>query len=363
MGRTSSSCTLSRLTNRVRGVTLTITTHTIIATFCIIYLICAISNLFLGFGSSCRGGHCLDSISWEFPGEYDLDVLYGPLLCLFKPIIHFGDRVWAAGHFGLRYVSKALARRKSIEDIPTRKPNRARWKPFGKTKAALGKDQPRLPFELVIMISRQLHYADLVNVSRSSKRLRTTFFGDEDPAAVVEDLCRYACAGTLARTRCGICGIQMCTACRVEGIEKPQSNAFRHLTRCRPSCSKCFYKNHCRMKPRPGQRRQYTSYDTSSYTDYEYARRRQQADVEMSAGSSPLPRTDVCRICSRKLPAERKAVTEARDRLEVQRLARHPLACWECKEPLPAKGPRWWIDLDSERECRWFVHLPWAADA
>jgi hypothetical protein len=72
-------------------------------------------------------------------------------------------------------------------------------------------DSSTLPLEVVEIIAQNLHYADLVRVGRSSKRLRGLFFGIE--AGTVKDrlnhLRRRAC-DRRSISQCSVCNSQCC---------------------------------------------------------------------------------------------------------------------------------------------------------
>lgn len=80
----------------------------------------------------------------------------------------------------------------------------------------------------------------------------------------------------------------------------------------------------------------------------------------LQADASILVPKPVCGVCVARTDEARKALLEERDRLEVWRLAKLPLVCGECKGPLKATGPMWWINQARQRECRNGTHPPWA---
>lgn len=71
--------------------------------------------------------------------------------------------------------------------------------------------------------------------------------------------------------------------------------------------------------------------------------------------------TSLCRTCASLTEAERKEELEARDKKELDRLARLPLTCDGCKAILSPRGPRWWVCRQCNAECPSHVHPPWAA--
>ena len=284
----------------------------------------------------------------------------------------------------LRYMSKYLTRNKGLGRA------KAKEQEWEKVESGNVEKKPllqpygtRLPNELVIMIARNLHYADLVNLNRSSKGLRAFFFGEDHPLEFLRDLRQYACDGRIPKSQCALCRVQTCSvrSARIavcvytltlpQGCQTPdlipQSNAFQHLTQCLPVCSKCFYRKHCLWNTtRPSPARDiWGSVRVESRWDKikaEWKGRRSPnvtQDLELLGGAeSPTAHNGLCQICAVKLQDEKLAALEAQNMYQVQRLARLPLACSSCREILPATGVRWWVGWTG-RECTWHGHPNW----
>ncbi|KAL2022441.1 hypothetical protein VTK56DRAFT_5270 [Thermocarpiscus australiensis] len=279
------------------------------------------------------------------------------MLWLSTPALRVLDHPLAACRFGFRYMCKAFETRNSREHDG--KGVRHKKKPLAGKHAESHVDSgepPGLPSELLVKISQQrLHLVDLVSASNASKKLRMELFGSEDAVVPeqLEDLGEITCQGR-TRSSCGICGIQTCAGCQTKRAVAP-SLASQHLTDCRPYCFKCFYKTYCRWWGPQGQRLARHA-DTCGLRD-------RQTDVEMVVGPvrAAAKIETLCRMCASMTQAERKDKLEARDAMELDRLARHPLACAKCKEILPGRGPRWWICHQCFTECPSKMHPPWAA--
>lgn len=65
-----------------------------------------------------------------------------------------------------------------------------------------------LPLEIVRMIAQDAHHVDLTSVSRSSRLLRTSFFGELDVKARLDGLKDFTCDS--GRSSCDICRSQIC---------------------------------------------------------------------------------------------------------------------------------------------------------
>lgn len=86
---------------------------------------------------------------------------------------------------------------------------RAGWLINEKSKSQI--PDHRLPLQLVIRISQELHYADLVNVSLSSRALRERFLGRERPWTMLEALRQHTCGQQPTKSHCAICNNQVCS--------------------------------------------------------------------------------------------------------------------------------------------------------
>lgn len=127
----------------------------------------------------------------------------------------------------------------------------------------------------------------------------------------------------------------------------------KHLSACRPYCSKCFYTSNCRGVAKQGQ--------WSAGHRGTCPLGAQQTDVEMGAvGSADLAMMTVCRMCAAATPAERREISKAREGREIERRRREPMDCARCKGALSEKGPRWWVCHGCFAECPSHIHPSWA---
>jgi hypothetical protein len=140
--------------------------------------------------------------------QYDIDLfpwLFTPVRIVFRPFYLVYRFSRGSIHMAVRYMSKYLSRKKHINH-----PHKYEGSTYD-VKPALESHSLRLPMELVIMITKDLHHADLLNIARSSKYLRTAFFGADNPAQVARDLRQFACTGGAPLTICPVCSIQTCS--------------------------------------------------------------------------------------------------------------------------------------------------------
>ncbi|SPQ24447.1 da038d89-998d-401d-ba4c-a4be060dff2c [Thermothielavioides terrestris] len=294
----------------------------------ILYLLCGVFNILLGFGGVAHSGPG-SRTAFGLPPQYDIDLfgwMFGPLRCLLKPVVYVYKHLRASLYFACRYVSKYMSRKKKLTLRPTK-----HLRPPKNAKGESGNHGgPRLPLELAIMIVRELHYADLVNLSRSSKALRAVFFGSRSPEQAMKDLRPFVCGGEISCARCAVCKIQICPGCEHRALI-PLSGAFRHLRACRPACSRCFYKNHCVQRVTPADyarargsstRRQFDPSWVSELRRYfQWARQRFRSsrNVETnSVGAYDVLDEAICQNCATLWRREMLAEVEAESLRELQ---------------------------------------------
>lgn len=182
----------------------------------ILYLICAIVNILLGFagGQLSRQSEVrfIDSLRSLLCVWWSLLLNIGcaTLLLVPIPVRRPFDYVQASAYVSFKYALKWA------------RGNLKRWmmrwhrklQEADQEHAPVSGDLPRirncLPAELTLMIFQHLHYVDLVNLARSSSKMRVYFFGNENPLHVIQSLRRYACSDKPNQT-CAVCDVQMCS--------------------------------------------------------------------------------------------------------------------------------------------------------
>lgn len=330
--------------------------------------------------------------------QYDLDVftwLSTPARLLSKPCYLLYRCTRGSIHITVRYISKYLNRKKQINHPKDNEGSMHDVKP------ALEPHSLRLPMELVIMITKDLHHADLTNITRSSKYLRTAFFGADNPAQVASDLRQFACAGGAAPlASCPVCRIPTCSVrsilpkdtpsqglslsltfvpfyqeCRRNAPAPRHNLAFKHLTGCQAACTRCFFMNHCFRKPRPSSgsepgagwagrvlrktKAPFGGGGGSRHTSGGgFFSGSNSGVVGLGRSFSPMLEK-VCHNCARLPGPVREERRDAGNLREMWRQARFPMACFACREVLSEGGVRWWVDSGTGEECKWYGHPGW----
>ncbi|EAQ83558.1 predicted protein [Chaetomium globosum CBS 148.51] len=244
----------------------------------------------------------------------------------------------------------------------------------------------RLPMELVIMITKDLHHTDLMNLTLSSKYLQTAFFGTNNPSQVARDLRQFACAGDAASSvNCPVCRIPTCSGCRRTAPAPRHNLTLKHFTGCQAVCTRCFFTNHCVRKaaernPKPAGGKRWNGIGWAragrpfhrgrGLLGGEGGPRRTFGGGCFSGGggnggmvglgrSSGPAVEEVCQNCARLDGLGREERRDAGNLREMWRRATLPVACLTCREVLSEGGVRWWVDSGTGEECRWYGHPGW----
>lgn len=152
-------------------------------------------------------------------------------LWILTPVIWILDHPLAACRFAFRYTRKAIAAKRKEKGDGKALQLQKRAPRKGSAENELdAKKHPVLPYELLVKISRELHFTDLISVSHSSKRLRTSLFGvgGLDPGQL-EDLRQFTCQGN-KKSSCELCGIQTCPV-SVTSMEAVHPRVRSHRTK------------------------------------------------------------------------------------------------------------------------------------
>jgi hypothetical protein len=107
--------------------------------------------------------------------------------------------------FLYRYAYKARQHAKSLALLEDERRN-LQYQPLGRDAKALSKV---LGFDILMLIARDLHYRDILNLSMASKSVYNAMFPKNEIHERVKFLRRYACNDD-NRSNCWICGLQTC---------------------------------------------------------------------------------------------------------------------------------------------------------
>lgn len=134
----------------------------------------------------------------------------------------------------------------------------------------------------------------------------------------------------------------------------PNTLSAVHLKTCRPCCSSCYYNKICRN---------YNSLGNSQHHLTCKAHPRDKVIVcsywDVSRHSDSYSTHQLCHACFDLDEKSRLIIRERRDRLQIERMVRQPLACDNCKAAIPLNKPIWWVCWACRCECREKLHPDW----
>ena len=223
-------------------------------------------------------------------------------------------------------------------------------------------------YDILVMVAKDLHYIDVMNLARVSKSVRESVLPSNDLARRLPIFKLYTCDADDKRS-CWICTNQICVECyQVPAI--PQETAIYHMENCIPYCKACY---HVHVLDRPhGQKQRFRK-------KYCYCGPRRappkNALLRFLLNTSYLTkkprylesiRRSVCRNCDRQITEELLSLKEKATKSMLKEGIRSDGERWtNCAGPACNKrlgsGPRFWvcIKLNCRKECTSTLHQAW----
>ncbi|KAF2126633.1 hypothetical protein P153DRAFT_81620 [Dothidotthia symphoricarpi CBS 119687] len=198
-------------------------------------LLDAYKRLFISLGNQCM---------WllRFTGILIIGLLYMILQCLFR-CLPFSVR--SRVRFARRSVLKTgLGLEQKSEMQMT-----ALKRKFGDPKNSSGRyqDTEGVPspladflgiYDMLILVSENLHYRDMMNLSRVSKSIRARVLPTNDYDRRLNIFRTYTCNDG-EKTKCWSCPNQTCIGCQQYPLVA-LTTLYHHLQNCRPFCTRCY---------------------------------------------------------------------------------------------------------------------------
>ncbi|KAF2203710.1 hypothetical protein GQ43DRAFT_478816 [Delitschia confertaspora ATCC 74209] len=187
---------------------------------------------------------------------------------------------------------------------------------------------------VLLNVVSSLHYDDIVNLSLTSKAVRESIFPARDMAYRAPKLKRDCCEKT-TKDGCLYCNKRICDECK-KVLLGPGLSGRRHAMHCRPCCKSCY--------------RQLFKYPSRQYRPCKC--------------KEPLyENQDVCGSCWGRAFGGDLMVLQKSRRLRYDAEVREKamvegLKCHKCVGVLDM-GPRWWICMKCNGECRSRIHPSW----
>ncbi|KAK0722626.1 hypothetical protein B0T26DRAFT_228199 [Lasiosphaeria miniovina] len=201
--------------------------------------------------------------------------------------------------------------------------------------------------EVILALIRNCHFVDVLQLSRTSRTLRSTIYRVSQQLPLLPPL-RVMTCWRGSKSSCWGCGVQICTGCK-STVEVPVSMApltTRHLDVCEARCVRCYIDKMCHSK-------------SSSSRTQPCAHLKVIAAVTTDDELEETQGQVVCSTCAAAMPEELRENREIREAKELVYLAKSTVSCGNCKRLLEDTGPRWWACCECGAECTSHYHPPW----
>ncbi|KAK3387874.1 hypothetical protein B0H63DRAFT_471065 [Podospora didyma] len=196
--------------------------------------------------------------------------------------------------------------------------------------------------DIAANISSHLHYSDVVNVSLSSKKVRSAVLAGPEKdrhSDRIELLAESSCEG-MGKSQCWGCARVICLGCKVLKENVKDTRTMQHMTDCHAICTRCYLLR-APVEPAP--------LGATLHPD-DISKQLRTLQNE-SAGQ-----VELCSHCSTLAPDDITALREGREKEALQIALRRRLYCARCEKGLPRGSMRWWICHKGNHECHWAGH-------
>ncbi|KAF2806448.1 uncharacterized protein BDZ99DRAFT_573960 [Mytilinidion resinicola] len=264
--------------------------------------------------------------------------------------------------FGTRYTVKATEVLPPPEEIKMRMmrptpipPSHTRYDTHGAYEQSPNPLADFLNYDILVLIARDLHYVDLINLSLTSKSMRDVVFPGTDHAARSDHFALYTCEPD-SKTECWNCTMQTCRGCGFWS-HMPQTATLFHLDGCEPYCSSCYFSNVCARKGKAMDNTKCVCAPKPPPSWWKRIMYGETATRVQVAASGTAPSRLLCAMCWDMGSLEVAQRREERTKAEL----RDPNRCKTCAKCGLGlgRGVRWWVHKQCGKECRSRLHLPW----
>ncbi|KAF1943750.1 hypothetical protein EJ02DRAFT_121088 [Clathrospora elynae] len=220
-------------------------------------------------------------------------------------------------------------------------------------------------YDMLMAVTEQLHYVEIINLSRVSKSVREAVLPTHDISRRLNVFKHYTCEPS-TKTQCWKCTNQICTDCQQISLI-PQTIILHHMDNCQPYCKDC-YKTHvacsppnrrlsypyCKCAPIPARPRNFLWRWTNRSAYY------------FNQNSLPTQGRPICRECNKMSRAELLALREKMTKADLRQGLQISGEKWVkcamrgCGKDL-GTGPRWWVCNTAvcRKECSSPMHGAW----
>ena len=223
-------------------------------------------------------------------------------------------------------------------------------------------------YDMLMMVTQHLHYADVLSLSSVSKSVRNSVLPYDDLHRRLNLFKQYTCRGGGAKTPCSVCWIQICSDC-YKSTSFIQSVPLHHLENCIPYCKSCYYQHVAVKENLTSTRRK--GIQCKCVPDPPWLSIMYQRFLNPSTYRGPIQNLRevpvfVCNTCIQLSVKEIKSKRTAAAKVMLRKGHSVHGYKWDkcmrplCEKPLSA-GPRFWVCTrpSCQKECTSSLHQAW----
>ncbi|KAH7168096.1 hypothetical protein DER46DRAFT_307865 [Fusarium sp. MPI-SDFR-AT-0072] len=197
-------------------------------------------------------------------------------------------------------------------------------------------------------VASHLHYDDMVNLSLTSKLMRTTiFYPSMDPNSRrdrIESLCVASCLKG-KKSECWSCERVICDTCKTPKQRIRSSRIKDHFAHCYVVCTVCY------LISAPGGAAPFNAKWNMQDLEMQHVNCCSFREPQWEDGGGYL-----CRYCIKLDGGKLTEIKEKRDEFYLSRTLPRKVDCAICMWPIGRRSTRWWFCGKGRHECHWAGH-------
>ncbi|SCV58661.1 uncharacterized protein FFB14_15770 [Fusarium fujikuroi] len=197
-------------------------------------------------------------------------------------------------------------------------------------------------------VASYLHYDDVVNLSLTSKLMRTTvFYPSMDPDSRrdrIESLCVASCLKG-NKSECWSCERVICNTCRAPKQRIRSSRIKDHFAHCYAVCTMCY------LISAQGGAAPFNAKWNMQDLEMQHVNCCSFREPQWEDGGGYL-----CRHCIKLDGQKLTEMREMRDEFYLSKTLPRNVDCAICMWPIGRRSTRWWFCAKGKHECHWAGH-------